>query len=147
MLPYYLYYEVERELFLGVFYVKKNKDNYQHEHTRKWSNQIKDGDGFIFITPEYNHGYSPALKNALDFLFNEWKGKTVGLIGCSGSGAVSSIKQLRSVLGFMKMKPLEYQVGVNKIWEAFDQSGKAKSENINGDLQTLFKKLEAVLYL
>ena len=61
----------------------KTSDNYVHEHTRNWSAMMKEADGLILVTPEYNHGYSPALKNAIDFLYNEWQGMPVGVVGPS----------------------------------------------------------------
>ncbi len=120
-------------------------DNYVHEHTKKWSKMIHETDGFIFITPEYNHGYSPVLKNALDFLYTEWKDKPVGLVGYGGSGARDSIRQLREVLLFMQLKPLELQVGVGKIWEAVDEHGDVKDDHVRGDIMQLFSDLEVAL--
>lgn len=120
-------------------------DNYVHEHTKAWSRTIAESDGFVFITPEYNHGYSPVLKNAIDFLFGEWKGKPVGLVGYGGSGARDSIRQLREILKFIGMRTLENQVGVMRIWEAFDENGKVKEENVVGDPAGLLAGIEAAV--
>lgn len=46
-------------------------DQYAHAHTRAWSEVIREFDGYIFVTPEYNHGMPGSLKNALDFLYKE----------------------------------------------------------------------------
>lgn len=54
--------------------------NYTHEHTKKWSKKIAEMDGFIFVTPEYNHAVGGALKNAIDFLNVEWNNKAVGFV-------------------------------------------------------------------
>ena len=48
---------------------------YQHEHTRDWSDLVSSYDGFLFVSPQYNWGYPAPLKNALDFLYSEWSGK------------------------------------------------------------------------
>lgn len=114
-------------------------DLYVHDHTNKWSQRINEADGFIFITPEYNHGYSPVLKNAIDFLYNEWQDKPVLLVGYGGSGARDAIRQLREVLHFVGMKPLDGQVGIGKVWEGL------KQENIRGDIQSLLTELEKSL--
>src|SRR5881392_705651 len=45
---------------------------YQNEHTKDWSKVIAKADGFVFIAPEYNHSYTPVLKNAIDYLYAEW---------------------------------------------------------------------------
>ena len=116
-------------------------NNYVHEHTKNWSSIIDSADGFIFITPEYNQGLSPVLKNSIDFLYNEWKGKPAALVGYGGGGAVESIKQLRSVLNFVGLKPIDDQIGIGKIWEAFDENGSLKEDHIRGDLNELTKKL------
>ncbi len=121
-----------------------SSDNYVHQHTIKWSNIIKDSDGFIFVTPEYNHGYSPVLKNAIDFLYKEWQGKSVGFVGYGGSGARDSIRQLKEVVTFIGMKPIEEQIGIGHIWESIDENGNVKSEYIRGDIHNLFKQLEIV---
>lgn len=115
---------------------------YTHEHSRNWSQLVDHSDGFIIVTPEYNHGYPASLKNALDFLYKEWVGKKVGLVGYGGSGARESIRQIKEVLSSMKMKPLYTQVGISDIWEAFDDDGKLKIEKIHGDINELFKELE-----
>lgn len=44
-------------------------NNYQYQHTKDWSKLIASFDGFIVVTPEYNHGYPAAIKNALDYLW------------------------------------------------------------------------------
>ena len=120
-------------------------DAYIHDHTKFWSKIIKEADGLVFITPEYNHGYSPVLKNAIDFLYKEWLDKPVLLVGYGGSGARDSIRQLREILVFTGMKPLESQIGIGKIWEAFNGENELKPENIRGNIQQLLAELEKSL--
>src|SRR5437868_6347613 len=45
---------------------------YQHAHTRAWSETVAAADAYVFVTPEYNYGPPPALLNALDYVFHEW---------------------------------------------------------------------------
>ncbi len=80
--------------------------NYQHSHTKKWSTKVSEGDGYIIVTPEYNHGYPASLKNALDYLYHEWNGKPVTLIGYSWSGGRHVIEQLQHVVSELGMIPL-----------------------------------------
>ena len=54
--------------------------NYAHEHTRKWAAKIASLDGYVFVTPEYNHSISGSLKNAIDFLYHEWTNKAAGFV-------------------------------------------------------------------
>lgn len=119
--------------------------DYKYNHTKLWSKTIQEADGFIMVTPEYNHGYSAVLKNALDYLYQEWQNKPVGFVGYGGSGARSSIKQLRSVVDFMNMKTMDHQVGIEKIWAAFDDQNQLKKGHITGDIHQLFTDLETNL--
>jgi len=51
---------------------------YSHPHTKAWATKIASFDGYVFVTPEYNHGTSGALKNAIDYLYREWNNKAAG---------------------------------------------------------------------
>src|ERR1041385_8924474 len=53
---------------------------YQNEHTKKWAEKVAWFDGFVFVTPEYNHSTSGVLKNAIDYLYKEWNNKAVGFV-------------------------------------------------------------------
>lgn len=70
---------------------------YDQPKQQEWADKITTGDAFIFISPEYNHGYSPALKNALDYLGKEWNAKPAGYVSYGGSNGSRSIDQLRQV--------------------------------------------------
>jgi NAD(P)H-dependent FMN reductase len=117
-------------------------DDYAHEHTKRWSEMMKDADALVVVTPEYNHGYPPVLKNAIDYLYNEWQGVAVGLVGYGGGGGTHAIRQLREVMDCVGMTVLEEQVTISRIWEALDEDGNVKPENTRGDIHELFRKLE-----
>ena len=77
---------------------------YDQPKQQQWADKIAQGDGFIFISPEYNHGYSPALKNALDYLGKEWRAKPAAYIGygaTNGSRAIDQIRQVATQLGMI----------------------------------------------
>ena len=67
---------------------------YTQEHTKAWSAKIAPFDAFVFVTPEYNHGVCPALKNALDFLYKEWNNKSAGFVGYGNAGGARSVEHL-----------------------------------------------------
>ncbi|MCX4694794.1 NADPH-dependent FMN reductase [Streptomyces sp. NBC_01408] len=86
---------------------------YQNEHTRQWADKIASFDGFVIVTPEYNHGIPGVLKNALDFLYAEWNNKAVGYVSYGGVGGVRSVEQLRLVAGELQMADVRQQVALS----------------------------------
>ncbi|MEO4054660.1 NADPH-dependent FMN reductase [Solibacillus sp. CAU 1738] len=64
-----------------------------------WSNKIAACDGFVFITPEYNHSITGALKNALDYLREEWNNKAAGIVSYGSVGGARAAEHLRGILG------------------------------------------------
>ncbi|GHD02380.1 NADPH-dependent FMN reductase [Zhihengliuella salsuginis] len=71
---------------------------YQNEHTKVWSAKIAAFDGFVFVTPEYNHSLSPALTNAVDYLYYEWADKAAGIVSYGGVKGARSTEVLRGLL-------------------------------------------------
>jgi len=75
------------------------KKQYTQPHTIAWSERVDAAEAVILVTPEYNHSYSPALKNALDFLFREWSRKPVAFVSYGGvSGGLRGVTALEPVL-------------------------------------------------
>ena len=95
--------------------VPPSRNQYSKPHTKTWSEKISSLDGFIFVTPEYNHGTSAALKNAIDFLFYEWHNKAAGFVGYGGSGGVRAVENLRLVLGEVKVADVRAQVALSLL--------------------------------
>lgn len=80
---------------------------YEHEHTIRWSATVASADAFVFVTPEYNYSVAPALLNAIDYLFNEWKYKPVGFVSYGGiSGGLRSVQGIKQAVTTLKMMPL-----------------------------------------
>jgi len=78
---------------------------YDHPHTRAWSVEIQRYDAFIFVTPQYNWGYPASVKNAIDYLYHEWKGKPALIVSYGGHGGGKAAAQLRQVLCGVRMRP------------------------------------------
>jgi NAD(P)H-dependent FMN reductase len=79
-------------------------EEYVHQRTRDWSRRIAALDGFVFVTPQYNWGVPAALKNAIDYLFNEWKGKPAMIVSYGGHGGEKAAQSLKLCLaGGIKM--------------------------------------------
>ena len=81
-----------------------------HPHTRAWSAVVASFDGFVVVTPEYNHSAPAALKNALDFLQAEWRDKAVGFVSYGGAGGARAVEQLRLVCGALELADVTAQV-------------------------------------
>ncbi|MCF6112156.1 NADPH-dependent FMN reductase [Mesorhizobium muleiense] len=85
---------------------------YQHNHTKAWAHKIASLDAFIFVTPEYNHGTSAALKNALDFIYAEWNNKSAGFVGYGTVGGSRAIEHLRGHMGELQVADVRAQVNL-----------------------------------
>ena len=82
----------------------------------QWAAQVERADGFLFVTPEYNHGYPAVLKNAIDHLYHPWVHKPAAIMSYGGFAAgYRAAEQLRQVLIEVKMVPIREQVGISLI--------------------------------
>jgi NAD(P)H-dependent FMN reductase len=86
---------------------------YSQPHTRKWAAKIDCFDAFVFITPEYNHGISASLKNAIDFLYKEWNDKAAGFVGYGAGDGARAVEQLRLVMAELQVATVRAQVGLS----------------------------------
>ena len=86
---------------------------YSQPHTKTWAAKIASFDAFVFVTPEYNHGTSGALKNAIDFLYREWNNKAAGFVSYGSTGGVRAVEQLRLVMGELQVADVRAQVALS----------------------------------
>ncbi|MBI3296996.1 MAG: NAD(P)H-dependent oxidoreductase [Elusimicrobia bacterium] len=86
---------------------------YSKPHSKAWAAKIDGFDAFVFVSPEYNHGTSGALKNALDFLYKEWNDKAAGFVAYGGAGGVRAVEQLRLVAAELQMATVRDQVALS----------------------------------
>lgn len=90
--------------------IPPSRAQYSKPHTLKWAKKIASFDAFVFVTPEYNHGISGALKNAIDYLYGEWNNKAAGFVGYGSAGGVRAVEQLRLVMGEVQVADVRNQV-------------------------------------
>jgi NAD(P)H-dependent FMN reductase len=90
--------------------IPPSQGKYSKEHTKKWAAKIASFDGYVFVTPEYNHGISGALKNAIDFLYGEWNNKAAGFVGYGSAGGVRAVEHLRLVMAEVQVATVRNQV-------------------------------------
>jgi len=93
--------------------VPPSRGQYTKEHTKAWAAKIDSFDAYVFVTPEYNHGTSGALKNAIDFLFKEWNNKAAGFVGYGSALGARAVESLRLVMGELQIADVRAQVGLS----------------------------------
>jgi NAD(P)H-dependent FMN reductase len=100
---------------------------YQNQHTRDWSARVEQASAFAFVTPEYNHGFSAPLKNALDFLHDEWAYKPVGFVSYGGVAAgTRAVQMLKQVVISVRMVPVPDSVPIPSVGKLIDGDGRLR---------------------
>ena len=93
--------------------VPPSRGQYSQQHTKTWAAKIDSFDGYVFVTPEYNHGIAGALKNALDFVYAEWNNKAAGFVGYGSAGGVRAVESLRLVMAELQVATVRAQVALS----------------------------------
>lgn len=92
------------------------KRAYTHDHTIAWSKRVDATDAVLLVSPEYNHSYAPALKNALDYLASEWAHKPVGVVSYGGvSGGTRGVAALDPVLTTVGLVKTAHSVEIDYV--------------------------------
>ena len=124
---------------------------YGNPHTKAWAAKIASFDGFVFVTPEYNHSTSASLKNALDFIYAEWNNKAAGFVGYGSSGGVRAVEHLRGIAGELQIATVRAQVILSLMTDfenytkfAPDPSKVASVERMLAQVVSWSKALEGV---
>jgi len=117
--------------------------NYTNEVARKWSTKIDAMDGFIIVTPEYNHGIPGVLKNALDWLYLEWNKKPVGFVSYAPGavGGARGIEQLRQNVIELQMAPMREALHISNVLDVLDEEGNLLKGHSNEKLVVTVKEL------
>lgn len=105
--------------------------DYKHEHTKKWSKSVASADAYAFVMPEYNFSPTPALVNALDYVYKEWNYKPCGIVSYGGvSGGLRAAQAVKLQLTTLKMMPMFESVMVPMVARQIDDSGKFQSNEL-----------------
>lgn len=115
--------------------------SYEKEHTKKWSAKIASLDGFVFVTPEYNRATTGALKNAIDFLYQEWNNKAAGFVAYGSFLGARAVENLRLIMGELQVADVRSQVGLSLFtdFENFTEfkPGPHHNDSVNAMLDQL----------
>jgi NAD(P)H-dependent FMN reductase len=115
---------------------------YTKQHTLDWSARVDAADAFIFVAPEYNHSYSPALKNAIDFVYTEWSRKPVGIVSYGGvSGGSRGVVGLEPVLNEVGLVSAKVGVEIPFVRTHIADGIFTPDEKIVSSIEKLFDEL------
>lgn len=103
--------------------------HYELEHTQQWSQLIQGYQGFVLLFPQYNWGYPAPLKNALDCLYDEWRGKPVSMVSYGGHGGFQAALALSLVLRGLKFNRLSTNIEISLKASDLDHTGHFKYAN------------------
>src|SRR5258708_40309400 len=94
---------------------------YEHDVVKNWTAQIAASDGFIFVTPEYNYGPSAVLKNAIDWVYQEWNRKAAAFVSYGSAMGARAVQQLRETAIAVQMAPIRSSahIPVATLWHIF----------------------------
>ncbi|WP_329129159.1 NAD(P)H-dependent oxidoreductase [Streptomyces sp. NBC_01476] len=120
--------------------------NYTHQHTRDWSALVGAVDAFVFVMPEYNYGYNAELKNAIDYLHNEWKYKPVGFVSYGGvSAGTRAVQMIKQVVTTLKMTPVFEAVSIPFVHQFLDEEeGLVPNEVLTAAAKSMLDELVRV---
>jgi NAD(P)H-dependent FMN reductase len=117
------------------------KDGYTHPVVTRWREKIREADGFIIASPEYNHGYPAVLKNALDYVYFAWNRKAVGFVSWGGLGGGRCVEQLRGVAIELDMVPTRWAVHMVNFWALLDDKGRINTASFEQSGDALIEHL------
>jgi NAD(P)H-dependent FMN reductase len=110
--------------------------DYNKPEVNKWAQKIAEADGFVFVLPEYNHGYPSSLKNNLDYLYKEWNSKPMCIVAYGGAGGARAAEQLRTVALELQMAPIRNAVHIMNPWLLREADGSLKTGALDGYVKT-----------
>jgi NAD(P)H-dependent FMN reductase len=116
---------------------------YANAHTKAWAEKIATFDGYVFVTPEYNHSTSGALKNAIDYLYGEWNNKAAGFVSYGGAGGTRAVEHLRLIAGELQIADVRAQVAFSLLTDFENYSVFRPADYHEDRLATMLDQLVA----
>jgi NAD(P)H-dependent FMN reductase len=116
---------------------------YTGEHTIAWAEKVASYDGFVFVTPEYNHSVPASLKNALDYVYAEWNNKAAAFVGYGSLGGARAVEHLRGIASELQLAHVRQSLGFSLFTDFQNFSTFAPGPQHAAAAATLFDQLEA----
>ncbi|MGN6722013.1 MAG: NADPH-dependent FMN reductase [Marmoricola sp.] len=123
--------------------IPPSRGRYSNKHTKAWANLIAGYDGFVFVSPEYNHSTSAALKNALDYLYAEWNNKAAAFVAYGSAGGVRAVEHLRTIASELQMAHVRQQLAFSLRTDFEEFTTFAPDAAHEEVAQAMFDQLEA----
>jgi NAD(P)H-dependent FMN reductase len=123
--------------------VPASRGVYAGEHTKAWSARIKEFDGYVFVTPEYNHSTSGVLKNAIDHLYSEWNNKAAAFVSYGSLGGTRAIEHLRAISSELQLAHVRQQLSFSLLTDFENFSMFKPSPMYDNQSSVLFDQLES----
>ncbi|WP_433728351.1 NADPH-dependent FMN reductase [Actinoplanes sp. CA-051413] len=123
--------------------VPPSMGQYRNDHTKQWAAKIASFDGFVFVTPEYNHSTSGVLKNAIDYLYAEWNNKAAGFVSYGSVGGARAAEHLRLIAGELQIADVRQQVALSLSTEFENYTVFKPRPNQEPQLTTLLDQVVA----
>jgi NAD(P)H-dependent FMN reductase len=116
---------------------------YQGEHTKQWAEKIAQYDGFVFVTPEYNHSTSSVLKNAIDYIYAEWNNKAAAYVSYGTLGGARAIEHLRAISAELQLAGVRQQLSFSLFTDFENFSTFNPGGQYAAAAEVMFNQLEA----
>lgn len=116
---------------------------YAGEHTKKWAAKVAEFDGYVFVSPEYNHSTSGVLKNAIDYLHAEWANKAAAFVSYGSLGGARAIEHLRAIASELQIAHVRQQLSFSLFTDFKDFTAFNPAESFEAQAETLFDQLES----
>ena len=116
---------------------------YAGDHTKAWAETIGRFDGYVFVTPEYNHSISGVLKNAIDYLYAEWNNKAAAFVSYGSLGGARAIEHLRGISSELQIAHVRQQLSFSLFTDFENFSTFAPAAQHDAAATVLFDQLES----
>jgi len=133
-----------KEVNLPIFDEPKHPrfQQYEHDHTKRWSAIVAAADAFVIVTPEYNFSAPPSIVNALDYLFREWQHKPAGFVSYGGvSGGIRSVQATKLMLTSLKVMPIPEAVTIPFFFKMMNEGVFNGSEELEKAIPSMLDEL------
>lgn len=122
--------------------IPPSRGRYAHDHTKAWANLIAGFDGFVFVSPEYNHSTSAALKNALDYLYAEWNNKAAAFVSYGSLSGARAVEHLRAIASELQIAHVRQQLSFSLFTDFENWSTFTPGPQYEAAADTMFDQLE-----